>query len=144
MRNLFLVCSLLFLFGIRCGKDKLGDKPLLQFDDVNTTTLPRLSVVTFDLSFSSKHVVDSIYVEKLVPTCPDSEFHTTVRVPKYPESLNKGNVTVSLSNGTIDGYSDLGNPKCGEDDDAVFRFVLKDEKGNISDTVESPIITILL
>ena len=58
-----------------------------------------------------------------------------------PTSDMKGQIVLTLGY-NVSGYSDILGPQCQQDDKAIFRFVLKDEKGNVSDTVSSPIITI--
>lgn len=132
---------MLFAMG-GCGKEETGDTPLLKLEDVNTLGVPRNSLLRFTFSFNSGFPADSLYIQKIVPDCPDTEFDVFINVPEYPSSSKKGSIEVTFVNGFSDQYTDLRSPLCGEDDTATFRFVLRDTEGNISDTVVSPQIVI--
>lgn len=132
--------ALLLLMG--CGKDKVGDKPELKLEKISSTQVPINSLLRFTFSFSSAIAADSIYVEKIVPDCTDTEFEDVFNVPEYPSSVNKGEVEVTFVNGVADGYIGLLSPQCGQNDTAVFRFVLRDIKGNVSDTLTTQPIVI--
>lgn len=141
MRNYLFISLALFIFLAGCGKNKAGDKPLLNLDNVNTRDVPRNSYLRFSFTFSSAVVADSIYVVKIVPECPDTEFSSWFKVPSYP-TVDEGSMEVTFVNGFSDTYVDLRSPLCGEEDSAVFKFVLKDINGKVSDTVTSPVIVI--
>lgn len=125
-----------------CGKDKVGDKPELKLEKVNTTQVPKNALLRFTFSFTSSIQADSIYVEKVVPDCPATAFEDAFNVPTYPASVNKGDMEVTFVNGFADAYIDLRGPTCGQNDTVTFRFVLRDIKGNVSDTITSPQIVI--
>lgn len=146
MRNSFIILFFAFLI-TGCGKSKFQAKPDLQFKSVNTTELHSQQLLRFTLSFTDKEgdISDSIFVQKLVPACPATSFEQWYPVPSVPETNNmKGQITVSFGyNLSNSGYPDVLGPQCGQNDQATFLFALKDLKGNVSDTVSSPVITIL-
>lgn len=141
MRNSLIISIALLFLVAGCKKPKSGDKPVLKLDDVNTH-IPRNGLVRFSFSFISDNKADSIYLDKIVPRCADSELQVTLKVPAYPKAINDGHIDITLANGQVQGYSDMGSPVCGENDTATFKFVLKDVKGNVSDTITSPQIII--
>ena len=75
--------------------------------------------------------------KKLVPNCINSTGDETLVLPVFPATKNqKGTINVSLN------YNDIA-PQCApQNDTTVFRFVLKDDTGHVSDTASSPTIII--
>ncbi len=143
MRN-YLIISIALLLVMGCGKDKVGAKPELKLENVSSTGVPKNSLLQFNFSFITGIAADSIYVEKVVPDCPATAFEDAFKVPQYPSSVNKGQMQVTFVNGYADEYIDLRGPTCGQNDTVTFRFVLRDIKGNVSDTITSPQIVIYL
>ncbi|MBN9349110.1 MAG: hypothetical protein J0H55_00355 [Chitinophagaceae bacterium] len=143
MRNSIII--MLFAFIIAgCGKSKFESKPVLEFKDVNTTELHRQQLIRFTLGFTDKDgdISDSVFIQKIVADCPATSFNQWFPMPSVPPTSDmKGQIVLTLGY-NVSGYSDILGPQCQQDDKAIFRFVLKDEKGNVSDTVSSPIITI--
>ncbi len=141
MRNYLFISIVLFIFLAGCGKNKVGDKPMLKLDRVNTHDVPRNSYLRFSFTFTSGVVADSIFVDKIVPDCSDTEFSSWFKVPSYP-TVDEGSMELTFVNGFSDTYVDLRSPLCGAEDSATFKFVLKDINGKVSDTVTSPVIVI--
>lgn len=143
MRNCILIAIILLFAG--CNKDKFGTTPVLKLEDVNTTVLPRESVLQFTFSFTDKEgdISNSIFVRKLVPGCDGSTFEQEFPVPSFPSTSNqKGEILVSFGY-NVSGFSDVKGPQCGRNDTATFQFVLTDVAGHSSDTITSPPIIIL-
>lgn len=136
---LTLVASLILT---SCSKDKFNTKPSIKLESVNTTNLHAGEQLQFTISFTDKEgdVSNTMYVEKIEPTCPGSSFKQDYVVPEFPATKNqKGEITVTFGY-NISGLSNI-SPKCMRNDTAVFRFALTDKGMNVSDTIESqPII----
>lgn len=143
MRN-YKVIFFGLLFLASCGKENFQSKPSLKFVSVNTKNLHRQDLIRFNLSFTDKEgdISDSILVIKTNPTCPSRGFQQWYPVPSFPSSTNqKGDITITMGY-NVTGYSDVLGPICGHNDTATFSFVLRDLKGNLSDTATSPPIVI--
>lgn len=143
MRNYLIITIAVFVLA-GCSKEKFKTTPDISFKTVNTTELQREQLIRFTLSFTDKEgdVSDSIFVQKVVPNCPDSEFEQYFPMPAIPESGDlKGDIVFTLGY-NVTGYYDVVGPRCMENDTATFRFALRDKKGHISDTVSSPKIII--
>jgi hypothetical protein len=108
---------------------------------VNTTQLHPQEALKFTLSFTDAEGdfsdSGSIYVQKIVPNCPNSTSDQTYILPVFPTSKDqKGIINVSLR------YNDI-SPQCApQNDTTVFRFALKDDASHVSDTASSPVIII--
>ena len=143
MRN-----KLIILFGVLvlagCGKEKFESTPGLKLHSVNTKDLHRQELLRFSFTFTDEEgdLQDSIYVEKLVPQCADSQFEQWYPLPAFPSTANqKGELTVTFGYNVTE-YADVKGPRCFRNDTAIFRFVLRDKAGNTSDTAVSPPIVI--
>ncbi len=144
MRYTIIFSTFLFLILSGCNKDKFDTVPELKFTSVNTTQLINGGVIQFNLSFTDKEgdISNEIYVEKTSPECPDKDFDQTYFISEFPSTKNqKGEIQVSYGY-NVDGLQNI-SPKCGKNETATFRFALIDKAGNVSDTVSSPLITIV-
>ena len=137
-----ILISIFVLFLFSCKKDKYTTAPQLKYKSVNTKTLQRGETLQITLSFTDAEgdLTDSMTVQKIVKACPDrsnSSFTQLYKIPTFPTSKNQsGNIVVTYS------YNDI-NPICNRNDTAVFKFVLKDQAKNKSDTaVSDPIVII--
>ena len=143
MRYTILISISLILLFAGCKKDKFSTAPSLKFKSVNTTELRNQQLIRFSLSFTDAEgdLSDSsnIFVQELVPGCANSNFDTQLKLPAFPTSKNqKGDLDITLGY-NVTGYTGI-SPKCQRNDTAVFRFVLRDNAHNASDTVSSPSI----
>lgn len=139
MRYKAIFSILLIVIISGCNKDKFGSKPTLKFKSVNTHVLTNGQQLEFTLSFTDGEgdLAGSMYVEKYVPYCPESNFNEMDSIPKFPTSKNqKGDLVVTYP------YENI-SPRCQVNDTAVFRFAISDTKNNTSDTVTSPPIIII-
>jgi hypothetical protein len=126
-----------------CKKEGITSKPKLTFKSVTTEHVLYNQPITFTLEFSDKEgdFNDSIRVIKVSSSfCPDPSFDdsATWRMPNLAGRKNvQGELEIIMSNL-------LALPCDGQDtvETAIFKFVIKDLAGNISDTAFSPPITI--
>jgi len=124
-----------------CGKPKSGSKPELKLEKVNSQEIPPQSILKFTFNFVSASKPDTIFIDfakNVLPDCQLTNIPLFFKIPDFPSGTEKGKVEIQFSNGPVQGYTDLGSPQCGDNDTLVFKFVIKDIKGNISDTVTSP------
>ena len=143
MRYTILFSIFLFAVLSGCNKEKFKTTPALKFNSVNTTELRSGQTIQFKLSFTDAEgdLTDSIFVQKVVPTCVQSSFDQLYPLPSFPTTTNqKGDIVVTMGF-NASPYPQV-DPKCGQDEIAVFRFVLRDKANHASDTVSSPPITI--
>ncbi|KAA9040730.1 hypothetical protein FW778_01430 [Ginsengibacter hankyongi] len=142
-----LLFSILLIITSSCTKTKFSSTPSLKFKSVNTTQLPQHALLQFTLSFTDAEgdFSDSgnIFVQKISANCPNSNGDETYVLPVFPTTKDqKGEISVTLGNNAGSSYRDI-SPQCPpQNDTTVFRFVLKDDAGHISDTASSPTIII--
>jgi hypothetical protein len=144
MRNTIVIALIAFIF-IGCKKDRFTTKPQLKFESVNTQVLDRGQILSFKLSYTDLEgdLQDSIYVEKVEPTCPQSGFSSKYILPNFPTTRNaEGEIQVSFGY-NVNNYPLIKAPQCGRNDTCYFRFVLKDKAQNLSDTVKSDVFVII-
>jgi hypothetical protein len=146
MRYTILFSIFLFAILAGCKKDKFGSKPSLKFKSVSTTVLPQHQLIQFTLSFTDAEgdLNDSMFVEKVEPTCVNSNNSGTYIIPDFPVSKNeKGDLIITFGNNpNNNAYFNMA-PQCSRNDTAVFRFAIKDKANHVSDTVSSPPIIII-
>ena len=139
MRYLLLITIVSMLIFASCSKKDLTSSPTLRFKSVNTTELHQQGLINFTLSFTDGpgNLLDSVYVQELVPNCPSSNIDGYFPIPAFPTSKNqKGDIVVTFGY-NVSGYTSI-SPQCQENDTAVFRFAIRDINKNASDTVSSP------
>lgn len=144
MRYLIILSAFAFLFA-GCGKDKFETKPHLTFNSVSTTELRAGQLLQFKLGFTDKEgdISNSLYVEKVVSDCGDSNWKEVYNLPGFPASSNqKGEVVFTLGFNAGTEWPDV-SPKCSKDEIATFRFAIQDKENNTSDTITSPPIKII-
>lgn len=144
MRYTILFSIFLFALLSGCSKDKFKTVPGLQFTSVNTTTLHNGELLQFTLAFTDAEgdITDSIFVQKIVADCANSNFGQLFPIPDFPSTTNqKGDLIITFGF-NASPYSQVA-PQCGRDETAVFRFVLRDKENHASDTISSPPITIV-
>jgi hypothetical protein len=144
MRNTIIltIVSLVF-FG--CKKETYSSTPTLTYKSVNTTKLYPDQIIEFNLNFTDSEgdVIDTLYVQKVSLNCAASNFSDRSPIPRFPTTKNlSGEILVSYSNGINNpGYITIAS-RCDYNDTCYFRFMLKDQAGNKSDTVSSDIIVV--
>jgi len=123
MRYTILFSIFLIIILAGCNKDKFGTTPTLKFKSVNTTTLRSGEMLVFTLSFTDAEgdLSGSLYAEKIVPNCKESEFDQSFPVPSFPSSKNEhGDLTVTFGYNSSDpSYSSVKPPQCHMNDTAA-------------------------
>ena len=144
MRYSILLASISLLI-ISCNKDKFTEAPQLKYKSVNTTELNKGQVLVFKLSFTDGDgdLQDSLFVEKIEPTCSGSYFKEKYKIPVFPNTKNtEGEIEVSYGYRAGGDYPSIKEPQCNRNDTCYFRFMLKDKAQHTSDTVQSETIII--
>ncbi len=143
--------QIIFLFGtllmFSCGKDKFNTKPTLKFKSVNSKVINRNDDLKMELNVTDLEgdLTDSIFVFRRVKNCTFSNRNEKYAFPVYPTKTNLDiDVLVAYTYNTSQmPYPALLAPQCSNrNDTAIFRFVVKDKAGNVSDTVNSETIVI--
>ena len=135
-----IIFSIFVLLICGCKKDKYTTVPQLKYKSVNTKQLHRGETLVFTLSFTDKEgdLTDKLIYQKVVKGCPGSNFiDSSNSVPTFPTGKNQaGEILVTLT------YNDV-NPQCSpKNDTAIFKFLLRDQALNKSDTAVSDQIII--
>lgn len=134
-----------------CGKDKLQTKPSIKLKSTDPLFVPFGGTLTMDLEFADKegdiNNVFAIYKtrknKRVVPTIRDS---FNLQISDYPQNpRGELRVTLYYQNHLVSAINPPnlgGTPPKFENDTLVFRMVLKDLAGNVSDTISSPAVVI--
>lgn len=137
----FILSILVFI--VSCGKDTFQSKPQLTLKSVSSSVVPVGSDLQVRLRLTDKEgdFIDTVWISKITTRCPISNFKDSLiyRIPSdVPKTRNfDGEVFISFS------YPVELQPRCTRPDTATFRFWMKDEAGNLSDTVKTQPIIIL-
>lgn len=147
---LFVFFSMLIIAS--CSKDKFSDKPMLTLKSVSSKHVPKGGVIQIKIEYTDAQgdiAGVPLFAEKQSSSypCDDSS-----KKPTFLDSLSyiipgdvpatsnqKGEIVVTWE------YYQLQPIACdGADtvESATFKFWLRDQAGNMSDTVSTPIITI--
>jgi hypothetical protein len=131
---------------VACSKDGVTTKPQLKLKSVSTDFVPLNGSLQFVFEFSDKEgdLSQPLGIEKISNSgCLDPNFLDTMlfQFPDIPGTKNTdGELEVNLIN------ANLKPLRChGQDtlEQAIFKFWIKDDAGNISDTVTTNPITIV-
>lgn len=146
LHTFIVLAGLAGLIVAGCSKEGIETKPRLTFKSVSTDHVFYNQDLTFTFEFSDKEgdLDDTIRVIKVSSSwCEDPSFADSVKwkMPNLPGTKNtEGELEIRM------GYQrDLAALPCdGVDtvETAIFKFVIKDKAGNVSDTAFSPPITI--
>lgn len=141
-----VLCSAIFL--LSCNKDKFNTKPTLKFEDVNTKVLDKGDAIRFTMNVTDLEgdLTDSLFIFKVVRNCPAGSVKFKYKIPEFPTNKNLDvdiEAAFAYRNNTL-GLPAVPEPQCiNRNDSCIFRFVIRDKAGNVSDTVNSPEIVIL-
>lgn len=144
MRYTILFSIILFFF-ISCKKDKYTSTPQLKYKSVNNKVIRQGDILTFTLSFTDAEgdLQDSFYIGKFEPRCPASTVSQLYKLPDFPTNKKQSGEIVISFGYNVAGYPFIPSPQCNKNDTAVFKFVLKDNAKNKSDTAYSESIVII-
>lgn len=145
MKQLFYLIIITLVLG-SCGKDKFDTKPKLKFVKVNSNTINRNDDLKIELNVTDLEgdLTDSIFVMRRVRNCAFGNRDEKYAMPVFPVKKNLNvDILVAYTYGTGGVYPGLPGPSCGgRNDSCVFRFVVKDKAGNLSDTATTNEIVI--
>ncbi|MBS1628006.1 MAG: hypothetical protein JSR09_00410 [Bacteroidetes bacterium] len=149
MKTKLLIVTLIAFAIIACNKGQFTSKPQLSFKSINSLTFSQGQVLNFQINFTDAEgdIQDTMWIQKVSKTCPSSpgtNFAVKYKVPDFPTTKNlSGYFDINFAyNTTSTGYVSITG--CGTiNDSSYFRFVLKDKANNVSDTLVSPVITLL-
>ena len=146
MRYTILFSIFLSLLLAGCNKNKFSTTPSLKYVSENTRVVQSGQEIRFTLSFTDKEgdLTDTLSLIKAVLNCPASDAVQLYNLPVFPTTKDqKGEIVVTLLY-NVNGVNTIGSPQCqGQNDTAVFKFVLKDKAQHSSDTASSPSIIII-
>jgi hypothetical protein len=147
MQKLVLYGTLALIVFVACSKDKFQDKPSVEIKSINPTQVQAVSgsVMQMELEFTDKQGdVDSVCLYKsrlnLRPKPLLVNAMTLLyELPDFPEK-SKGVIKLTLQHATEliaaeSPNSQIGAPNDKEPDTIIFKIVVKDKAGNVSDTV---------
>jgi hypothetical protein len=151
MQKLVLYGSLILLTIWGCSKDKFEDKPTIEIKSINPSQVPLQSQMVMELQFTDKQGdLDSIFLFKKrlnsVQKPVNNSNYFPFKLPDFPEK-SKGDIKLVFRYNedlitAIAPNSQPGAPNGKEPDTLVFNIVLKDKKGNVSDTTTTDKIII--
>jgi len=137
------------LLFVSCKKDTT--RPQLSYVSVNTNKVNPNQALIFTLHFTDPTGgADSLFVKEVVNNCPVDSLVQTLALPDYSAFKGDyGDILVPFGDGVV--FAPDGNPylpvntafTCNENDTAYFRFVLKNDAGEASDTVNSGTIVVV-
>ena len=86
-----LLFSILILLFTSCKKQNYSSTPSIKFESVSTTQLQRNQTIKFTFSFTDAEgdILDSVYVQELVPNCQASNVEGLFPIPTFPSSKNQ-------------------------------------------------------
>lgn len=145
LRTLAGFVAVLLVVTVACDKEGIETKPSLRLKSVSTDFVPLNGSLRFIFEFSDKEgdITLPLGLEKISSTCNDASYIDTVKFgfPNIPGTKNTdGTLEVNLTN------INLLPIRCHGQDTvelAVFKFWIRDDAGNTSDTVTTEPITIV-
>lgn len=146
--SLFVIVALVVTM-IACSKDKFETKPTITVKSINGNLVPLNGslVITLDCTDKEGDVQDSLIVikkrlnKRVVATIRDTIRYKFPSFPKNPRTqvqatLDYQSILSAFSPPFIPG----SNPPQRERDTLILRMAVRDNAGNTSDTIDSPII----
>lgn len=146
VRTYIGMAALLLMVVAGCEKDGITTKPKLTFKSVSSEHIPYNGDISFTLEFSDKEgdINDSLRIIKVSSADCDLASYADSTKWKMPPLDGRKNIKGELE--IRMGYQrDLAASPCNGVDTvetAIFKFVIKDNAGNYSDTAFSPPIII--
>ena len=140
-----ILCTVLVLFiSFSCSKDKYTTKPQLKIKSVNDKFIEPGEVLRIVIEFTDAEgdVSDSAFIQKVTSNCILSNYTDKRLIPDFPIKKDlKGEFQITYGYNVTD-VQPLGQPQCNRNDTCVFRIWVKDNAGNVSDTVQTETIVI--
>jgi len=151
MKKGLLPVIFLLTFVTACDKGKYQTTPSLKIKSVNGDLVPVNATLIVELEFTDKEgdVDDTLYIirQRLNKKSPITFAASPYKVPNFPHE-SKGLIRVQFDYNLnltfgINPISLGGNPPKYENDTMNYKFVLKDQAGNKSDTAVLSNIVVL-
>lgn len=140
----WVVLGLLFMM-MACSKENITTKPQLRLKKISTDYVPLGVGLNFEFEFSDKEgdISLPVGIKKISLECDDASYLDTLSFvfPDIPGTKN----TNGILEIKLDAMGDLARLPCHGNDtleQAIFKFWLRDDAGNVSDTVTTPEIFI--
>lgn len=136
---------------VSCNKDKLATKPSLKLKSFGPALVSNGGSLKIDLEFADLEgdISDTIYVEKIrinKQSTPTVRNILELAIPAVPNPT-RGNIILTLGFqvhlvSAINPPVISLNPLVVENDSLILKMSLRDQAGNYSDTLTSPLIVV--
>jgi len=145
MKKNFIVAIALTAI-IACNKDKFQTKPQVKVKDYNSKEIALNAplVITLEVTDKEGDVDDSIFVIRQRLNIKNTVPPTTYKfdVPAFPDKTTaEFQISFPFATSLVAGLGRIQipntDPRKYETDTMVFKFVVKDKAGNVSDTATS-------
>lgn len=151
MQKLVLYSAIVLTVILGCSKDKFGTTPSIKIKSISPGSQVPFGVdLVFDLDFTDKQGdLDTVFIKKVrlntLPVQMQLNPLIVYPVPDFPaKSKGELQITINYNNPLISAqppHTQTGAPNNTEPDTLVFKMVLKDKAGNVSDTLATgPIV----
>jgi hypothetical protein len=147
LQSLTVIAAALVLV-VACSKDSVTTRPQLKLKKISSDVVPvgGSLQITFDFSDKEGDLNQPLGIEKISNSpCPDAAYLDTMSIqfPDIPGTKNTdGELEVNLTPVWINAFRCNGS-SLDTVEQAVFRFWIKDDAGNVSDTAVTSTITLL-
>jgi len=161
MKAKILIVAVSIIIMIACSKDKFSTKPTLTLESVSGDEFVVGQNISIKLKLTDKEgdfeVADSssnvmkpyLFYKRLSPLCVDNDTATHIfDLPAFSShKFLDADLVINFTYGLSPAESQYTPiSRCGtqRDDSTYFRFWIKDEAGNVSDTINTPAFKLLL
>lgn len=152
MKRILFILTIITVVAVACNKDKFQTKPTLEIKSYSTLTVPFNGSIVINLRAFDKEgdVQDSLIIiknrlnKRVVTTIRDT---LRYKFPVFPKNtttdiqatLDFQTILSALNPPNIPG----SNPVMKERDTLILKFAVKDNAGNVSDTIRSQQIIVI-
>jgi hypothetical protein len=151
MRYPVLLTILILSLIVSCKKDKYASTPSLTLKSVSGSAIPVGGTIEMILHVTDAEgdISNTLYItEKLLNCSSPGGFDTaSYPIPSVPKKNNlSADIIVTLGNQTdpsTTGIPPLQLCNTQKNDTAIFKFVMKDIAGHVSDTIQTGKIAII-
>jgi hypothetical protein len=152
MKSVIALFSFVVFLLVACGKDKFETKPTLRIKGYNTDVVPPNGslIVTLEATDKEGDVKDSLIIlkvrqnQRVVPTIRDELRYKFPTFPKATTTTIQSTLDYQTILSAINPLNIPGtNPPEKESDSLILRFVVRDNAGNTSDTINSKMIVVI-
>lgn len=151
MQKLFIYSTLSLVLIAACSKDKFETKPTIEIKSLSSTQIPLQAPLQIDLEFTDKQGdLDSVCLYKVrVNSVVKTERKANIfewKLPTFPEK-SKGTIRAPFDYNNdlvaaVTPSTQTDAPNGYEPDTIIFKIVVKDKSGNVSDTAVTDRIVI--